>query len=195
MTTLPKILTALFLYMTEEQVKEQLSQHFIGAIASFKNVKIVKPYDDNGVDILLKKVKKIKFQSKIRYIDSGDILAIQLKATTHNSVEQTSNTIKFDLPIKNYNDLIFRREEWNQRKTGNVPLILIVVILPIDSTKWLEIDNQKEFIKLGGKAFWFYPDLTLDYSRNQYSKRIEIPIEQEINLDFFSDIFNLFKIY
>lgn len=181
--------------MTEEQVKEQLSQHFIGAIASFKNVKVVKPYADNGVDILLKKVKKIRFQSKIRHIDSGDILAIQLKATTYNSVEQTSNTIKFDLPIKNYNDLIFRREEWAHRKTGNVPLLLIVVILPIDSTKWLEINSQKEFLKLGGKAFWFYPDLALDYSKNRYAKRIDIPIQQAVNLDFFSDIFNLFKIY
>jgi len=181
--------------MTEEQVKEQLSQHFIGAIASYQNVKVVKPYDDNGVDILLKKVKKIRFQSKIRHIDSGDIIAIQLKATTHNSVQQTSEIIKFDLPIKNYNDLIFRREEWSQRKTGNVPLILILVILPVDSSKWLEIDNQKEFIKLGGKALWFYPNLELNYSKNQYTQRIDMPIHQEINLDFFADIFNLFKIY
>ena len=39
--------------MTEEQIKEQLSQHFLGAIASYKSVKVVKPYDDNGVDVLL----------------------------------------------------------------------------------------------------------------------------------------------
>ncbi|MFK7982578.1 MAG: DUF4365 domain-containing protein [Saprospiraceae bacterium] len=178
--------------MKEEQIKEQLSLHFIGAIASFKNIKVVKPFEDNGVDLLLKKVKVISFKEKIRYLDSGDIIAVQVKSTTKKGIIESENKIKFDLSVKNYNDLIFRKIELALKKVGNVPLILILVVLPINVSKWLEVNQKEDFIKLGGKAYWYYPTKNHEYSKNEYSQRIEIPKENEVDLDFFSNIFNLF---
>ena len=92
--------------MKEEQIKEQLSFHFIGAIASFKNIKVIRPFEDNGVDLLFKKVKLVSFNENIRYLDSGDIIVAQIKSTTANGIIETASTIRYDLPIKNYNRLV-----------------------------------------------------------------------------------------
>jgi len=142
---------------------------------------------------LFKKVKLVSFNNKIRYLDSGDLIAVQVKSTTKNGIVETESTIKFDLPVKNYNDLIFRKIEMNLRKIGNVPLLLLLVVFPIENEKWLTINDKEEFVKLGGKAYWYYPDESYQYSENKYSQRIEIPNENRVDLDFFANIFNLLK--
>ena len=67
--------------MTEEQIKEQLSNRFIGILAANKGFAIDKPELDLGVDYLLKKTTtytnpqgKTRFTYDSRYID------LQLKA-------------------------------------------------------------------------------------------------------------------
>ena len=54
------------------------------------------------------------------------------------------SVLKFDLQVKNYNDLIFRKIEMNIRKIGSVPLILLLVVFPIENEKWLTIKSKED---------------------------------------------------
>ncbi|GEM_PF-3346955 len=53
---------------------------------------------------------------------------------TSEHLIETTDKIKYELKGKNYNDLVFRIKE-----EGYIPLILILVILPSDPDKWLQV--------------------------------------------------------
>lgn len=178
--------------MTEEKIKEELSRHFIGVLASKMGVKIVTPLNDYGVDFTFKQVKKYKIHNKIRYVDSGRILGVQLKCTTESNVKKGEISFKFDLPVTNYNDLIDRYIARTETLNAYVPLVLIVVILTNDEKDWIKLYKDKGQVILKGKGYWFYPSLDMDISLNQQTKRIEVPFSNQIDLDFFQKMFNLF---
>lgn len=177
--------------MTEEQIKAHLSEHYVGAIAGGAGFKVIKPFEDHGVDLLVKRVKQVVYEGRIRWIDSSDMVALQLKSTTWKGVERRQEHIHYDLSVKNYNDLIFRKRELEGTNGGNIPLILILLILPQQRENWLKIDSTQEFLQLGGTALWYYPEQVELYSSNRSTKRIRIPQEQIVDLNFFEKMFNL----
>ncbi|MCB0629510.1 MAG: DUF4365 domain-containing protein [Saprospiraceae bacterium] len=177
--------------MTEEQIKAHLSEHFVGAIAGGAGFKVIKPFEDHGVDLLVKRVKQVIFEGRIRWIDSSEMIALQLKSTTWKGVERRNGLIYYDLSVKNYNDLIFRKREMEGTNGGNIPLILVLLILPEKREEWLKIDAEKSFLQMGGTALWFYPSQVELYSSNRSTKRIIIPQDQTVDLNFFEEMFNL----
>jgi hypothetical protein len=171
--------------MTIEQIKEQLSNRFIGILATNKGFVIDKGEIDLGIDYTLKKTYqyttpagKSRWNYDSRYID------IQLKATTDNSIVNDVNSIKYDLEVKSYNDLIERQTN------GVAPLILILFILPIDQNTWVEVDVNE--IKLKKHAYWYIPPIGAAQTANEHRIRIEIPKGNILGIDCFNELHQQF---
>jgi len=154
--------------MTIEQIKEQLSNRFVGILATNKGFVIDKPELDLGVDYQLKKTFTYKPPNgNTRYSVDSRYIDIQLKATTENTIIDEKDFIKYDLEAKSYNDLIYRQQN------GIAPLILILFVLPSTQAEWVEIDDLE--LKLRRNAYWYIPPDSSDFTENEYRIRITIP--------------------
>ena len=97
--------------MTEDQKKEAISREFLRILAHGHGFKVIEPGPDHGVDMIVYPVmKRIEPSGKTRYLDSPFKLDFQLKATTTTGIVDADDDVKFDLEVKNYNDLIHRRD-------------------------------------------------------------------------------------
>jgi hypothetical protein len=171
--------------MTIEQIKEQLSNRFIGILAANKGFAIDKGDIDLGIDYTLKKsYSYVNPNGKTRWNFDGRYIDIQLKATTDNSITVDPNFIKYDLEAKSYNDLIERQVN------GVAPLILILFVLPVDQNTWVEIDLDE--IKLKKHAYWFIPPAGSVKTANDYTFRINIPRENILGIDCFNELHHQF---
>ena len=167
--------------MTIEQIKEQLSNNFIGILAANKGFTLDKPSSDFGVDYQLKKaVPYINPKGETRYLTDGNYLDIQLKSTTEDNITYTTNSIKYVLEAKNYNDLIERKSN------GFAPLILILFILPTDVATWVNMDASE--IKLRRNAFWYYPPDGAVQTENGRTITIEIDKSNLLDADCFNNL-------
>lgn len=167
--------------MTIEQIKEQLSNRFVGILAANRGFAIDKPEIDLGIDYQLKKIfnytlpnGKNRLSVDSRYID------IQLKATTENTIVEEQDSIKYDLEAKTYNDLIHRL------KNGIAPLILILFVLPSDQNDWVDIDETE--LKIRRNAYWYIPTDNSDFTENEYRIRVTIPKTNRLGIDCFNDL-------
>ena len=115
-----------------------------------------------------------------------------MKTTTTKQVKTSGLAISYNLEVKNYNDLIFRKHEWiGKNKTGN-PLILILHVLPEKPKEWLKIDFEKQFYQLNGLFYWFVPDNNDRFTENKSKNVIKIPTTNRVDLNFFPSIFQSF---
>lgn len=112
------------------------------------------------------------------------MIDIQLKSTTASKVTITNGEIGYKLEEKTYNKLILRRDK------GNVPLILILFILPEEREDWVKVKSDE--LLLRKHAFWFYPDSSATFTGNKSSITIKIPQAQQLDIDFFPDILTHF---
>lgn len=171
--------------MTEEQKKEQLSNRFIGILAAYKGFAIDKPDLDLGVDYQLKKTTTFRTPlGGTRYTYDSRYIDLQLKATTESSIVDELNSIKYDLEVKSFNDLVERQIN------GTAPLVLILFVLPHDSNLWVDIDHSE--IKLRKHAFWFVPPVGSQPTYNKQSIRIEIPKINMLGIDCFNNLHQKF---
>lgn len=172
--------------MTEELIKEELSNSFINILASNKGFGLTKDGVDFGVDFCLKKyVTRIDGNGKKRINNTGQYIDIQLKATTENSISFVNSELVYDLEVKNYNDLINRKIDKNY-----TPLILILFVLPNERNEWVKISDDD--ISLKKHAYWFHPDNESVESSNTTKQRIKIPEENKLGLDCFNILHNKF---
>lgn len=178
--------------MTIEQIKELLSTHYLGTLASIKGFRVDRPFMDYGVDIVLERIATFTYNGKTRYFGSGQTVDVQLKCTTELGVERSPEYVKYDLSVKNYNDLVTRFELREEEKRSYIPLLLMVFVLPKEKEDWLELREDGSLIHRG-ELFWFYPDTSFEISENKSTKRIQIPINQKVNLTFFDELFNLLR--
>ena len=167
--------------MTSHQIKEQLSNRFVGILAVNKGFIVDKSEIDIGIDYQLKKTftytppnGKTRYSVDSRYID------IQLKATTENSIINEQDHIKYDLESKSYNDLIHRQQN------GVAPLILILFVLPHDENHWVEIDETE--LKLRRNAYWFIPPANSQFTSNDSRIRITIPKTNRLGINCFNEL-------
>ena len=171
--------------MTIEQQKEHLSNGFLGILAARRSFTLDKPALDLGVDYQLKKTYSyVKPDGKLRYTYDSRYIDLQLKATTENEVLYDINGIKYDLEVKNYNDLIERQTN------GQAPLVLILFILPDDQNEWVLINPGE--IKLRRNAFWYQPPAGSVPSANSATVRITIPKGNLIDSNICVTLHNLF---
>jgi len=168
--------------MTEELMKEQLSRTFVEAIARRNGYIIGRGEIDMGVDLTIQEIDYEVLNGKRMYFTEGKGIDIQLKATTTKNAFVKDGIIKYDLEVKNYNSIIRR---FNFRKVTNKgnPLILILFVLSKDSRRWLVV--TKKYVKLRKKAFWYCINNVEPISTNKRTVRIEIPIDNQIDLTTF----------
>ncbi len=176
--------------MTDEHIKEQLSKHFIGIMAAFKGIDVAKPERDYGVDLRLEKIHTYQMMGKTRYSSAGKAVDVQLKATSQKKTSGKREGLVFDLEVENFNDLVQRRKDLTSTVGGHTPLVLIVLVMQKNKKEWVKKEDGE--LTLRGKAFWFYPSLEIEMSKRKNTKRIFIPLENEVNLPFFDFVFNLF---
>jgi len=170
--------------MTEEQQKEMLSKEYIRILAYGHGFKVLEPSPDNGVDMLLYPVTIVETpQGRLRYLDSPHKLELQLKATTPMSIIDDADNIKYDLDVKNYNDLVHRR-------TDLIPLHLVLVVLREAPPGCLEWSIEK--LALLGCAYWYLPDENAEISPNDRTVRITIPKSNHLTLGFVRERFEEF---
>lgn len=164
-------------HMTEQQIKEKLSKSYLDLLIHNGGHKQMKPEDDHGVDLYIMRVQKIIRASGIRYLDSTDFIAVQLKCTCVASIEEDEDWIKYDLEVKSYNDLVDR-----VRNNATVPLFLVLMVLPDETERWVEVRDEE--IALAKCAYWYRPESTTLYTDNGSRKRIYIPKTNKLDGDF-----------
>lgn len=182
--------------MTEEQIKEQISIYYMSLLLSVAGHKVITPKLDHGVDLIACQTKRVQIGGVTRIIDAGKAVEMQLKCTTTNSItcfsdKKAGPCIKYDLSVKNFNDLIIRMQ------SNATPLILVLVILTAQKREWLDLENQEDWINFGlnirAKAYWYKPTKNRDFSKNANSQRIIIPEVQKVDFAFCKNVFNIFE--
>lgn len=168
--------------LPEEAKKEQISQFLIYWMTAVAGIKVSEDNLDHGVDFTLKEVKRFIYKEKVRFMNSGKAVDVQLKCTTEKSITTKDGKVLFDLPVKNYNDMVLRRQE---REV--LPLILIVVILPEKPDLWYE--SSFERLTIQAKRLWFMPPMGAKPSANKQKVRVKIPTENQVSPQFFESIF------
>jgi uncharacterized protein DUF4365 len=169
--------------MTENDIKELLSKNFVRTIANRYGYKIGSIELDHGVDLsVIEVAKRTTNEGSVRYFDSGKSVELQLKSTTESSVTYLGDSIKYALKAKNYNDLIFRRNEV-------LPLFLILFILPDDANSWVVCEET--MLKIEKHAYWYIPEQTDGQTENTGTITIEVPKSNLLNESALKEIFRI----
>lgn len=171
--------------LKDEQRKSLLSEYLLALMASVAGFKVSRDNLDHGIDLSILSVRPYHLNGKIRYMNSGKAIDIQVKCTNENAISRTEQVIKYDLEVKNFNDLIIRRIE-----NEVTPLILVIMVLPANIDKWISETDSKYTINI--QKYWYYPDMDMDLSLNQRTIRLEIPIENKLNERIIPELFNSF---
>jgi len=171
--------------MTVNLVMEELSKDYIMALAhrfgyfNFSG-------RDFGVDLHLR--RSLVDAATNRHYDDGSGIDVQLKSVMEKYIKRTNTHIKYNLSVKNYNDMVRRMGRLN----GAIPLILIVFIFPDNRDEWLDVDSEK--LTLRKCAYWYTLNKNAKLTTNKNSVLIDIPHENRIELGFFPELFkNLFN--
>ena len=175
--------------MTESQYKEKISAYYFSILTTKAGYLVSKPSDDFGVDLSVKHMDEIKFDWGTRFVDSGLAVDIQLKCTTSKSVAFQAESLRFDLPVKNYNDLVYRAELRKISKGTHIPLVVVLVILPPLPAEWVFLPESLDQITLSGRAFWFKIQPHARPSRNKFFQRITIPLANQLTPETFALFF------
>lgn len=168
--------------MTGDQIKEAISKGFVRILAEGRGFKVLECPVDHGVDLMLCPVTKRvdPTSGKVRYLDSQFKLDLQLKATTTNGIVDAGDDIKYDLEVKNYNDLIYRRNDY-------LPLHLVVVVLNSDPPACISLNDEE--LAIAGSAYWYVPDDEAEATDNKTTVRITIPKANRLGMTFVRDRF------
>jgi hypothetical protein len=173
--------------MTENDIKEQLSNNYIKIIAANKGYMLDKPGNDYGADFMVSRTTTYIHNGSTRYLKDNKYIDIQLKATTENgiTIDAASGTIKYTLEVKNFNDLVVRKN------TNNLtPLVLILYILPVDKNHWVDMNNNE--ILLRKNAYWYVPPDGTAFSNNVATVTITIPQTNVLDINCFDTFYQNF---
>lgn len=168
--------------LTEEHVKEMLSRSYVQAIVSACGFNMSRYENDYGMDgtISIVKFRKDKHTKGVRKVESGYKLDFQLKASIN--VEIDEENIKYDLEVKNYNDLV--------DEDIGTPRVLIVYQLPRNKEEWIKVGTSG--MELKGPAWWCTLSGEAE-SDNEQKKRIAIPRKQQFNMENLKELMGKVK--
>jgi hypothetical protein len=154
--------------ITSQHIEEGLSRAYVQATAARAGVNIGNTYLDYGIDGTF---CRIQVRGKRRF-DSGFKIDYQLKASTNWKLED--DHIVYDLEAKTYNDIVNRSEEGRA-----VPLILILLCLPKNSSEWLM--SSEDHLLMRKCCYW--TTLNGTQTTNVGTIRIRIPRGQLLTPD------------
>ncbi len=164
----------------------------MGLLATKAGCLCMEPTVDFGVDLYIRRISKYYADAKqTRYLMNARSFDVQLKCTTESGVTRKAGICKYDLPVKNFNDLIFRRDDFSNPVGHPIPLVLMLVILPDKVENCLSFSDEFDKASLSAKAYWYFPSDDLQLSLKKSSQRIEISTNHQLKLDFFENITKL----
>lgn len=167
--------------MTEEQIKEQLSRSFIHLVASRAGLACGRPEHDSGVDLVIRRFKATpNGTGGTRYRDAGQSLDVQLKCTCASSIYPYEGGFRYDLPVKNYNDMVDRQLE------PAAPLVVALLVLPDDADSWVSV--TPDGLMLRRSAYWYAPPPGAAPTTNRGTIRVDIPDTNVIDLGYLGDL-------
>lgn len=167
---------------------EELSKNYLLTIASGSGYLYSTISHDFGTDLTIRKANRSSTRKRI--LTSGKCVDIQVKAVGEQYIigldDPKLNVVKYDLEVKNYNDLIERANE-----SGPLtPLYLCVFIIPSDKKDWYTITPTELTIRKC--AYWYSVPVGMSFSKNKKRVRIEIPKENIVCHEFYNKIFSSF---
>ena len=139
---------------------EDLSRAMVQAVSAVAGVCYTEPRKDRiSRDILFEDIDHGR-------LTDFPIIGAQLKATTQIELLPSDSDFLFPLPLKNYNDL---------RVTAQVPVILIVALLPKRPAEWMAMTQEQMVLRrcLYWRSLAGEPD-----TANTTSVSVRIPINQ-----------------
>lgn len=166
--------------ITEEHIKESISRKFVELLAANSGFNTSCHTFDYGMDLSLTEVGVRNSENSTRFFNTGKQIDIQIKATTQASITQKDTYLIFELPAKNYNDLV-------DRSKSKTPLLLVVFILPEDRTEWVNVSEDCLTIKKC--AYWFLPSADDQLTENKSTKSICISTNNVFTNDTISQLF------
>lgn len=173
--------------MTDNQIKECLSEGFLRIILAQNKFKVYDSKYDHGVDLTVGPLDKIPLpKGKIMYQDSDRRLDIQLKCTTVKDAKLKNGFINYRLRNKNYIALKSKVD------SPYIKMILVLLVLPEDKNTWINVvENEMLFKK---HCYWYIPTNSIIESTNKLKGKdtpilITIPKDNHL-LEDFESIFN-----
>lgn len=152
--------------LTENHIKEGLSRAFIMAVAHRAGLNCTLREFDYGIDGSFRDVKIVGN----RRIESGFSIDFQAKASESCTVE--TDAVVYDLEAKSHRDLV--------DASVGCPRILIVLALPTDKTKWLEVGSDALMLR---QSAWWLSLRGMPATTNEQKKRVRIPRPQVFDVE------------
>ncbi|HEX6807946.1 MAG TPA: DUF4365 domain-containing protein [Gemmatimonadaceae bacterium] len=163
--------------LPENHLKELLSRGFLRLVASHAGFIAGTDELDFGTDITLSHVSAVaEAGDRIRYAKTGFAIEVQLKATCERQIEVVDGSLKYNLRSSNYNDLV-------RRASGQIPLVLVLFVLPDDPASWLGIADSELTLRRCG--YIWRPAAGAEAVENIASKRISIPLTNRLDTSSF----------
>lgn len=164
--------------MTEEIIKEELSNNFISALACCNGYMLSPKKHDYGVDFELGATSiRTEPSGGTRRFMNTERIDIQMKSTTFKNVVVHPDYINYPFEAKNYNDLIYV----NNIDKGRIPRILVLFILPMEREKWVEVDAESLILR--HSAYWYKPGADERETSNSSTIQVKIPKAQRFAVD------------
>ncbi|MFA4836334.1 MAG: DUF4365 domain-containing protein [Dehalococcoidia bacterium] len=161
--------------------KNRISEGCFYAIGSYAGYELVKIPQDNDYGVDFQLMRQIKRNGRIH--SENSILDFQLKCTKNWT--DKGSYIVYNLKSKNYNDIISRN------KDGSTVLILVVMCLPENSDKWMDISSEE--ILFRKNMYWFYTNSKELLESEDSTKRIHIPKSNQLDKQTFHQLVNQFS--
>lgn len=129
----------------------------VAAVAGFSVQEADRVMDNAGIDLAITSPK----EGEVGFFPRCDA---QVKCSW--VIQETQNSIKYPLPVKNYNVLR------NEKALPTAPVILIVVLVPREVKDWINISEEKIIMKKCG----YWASLKgMPPTQNQTNVTVELP--------------------
>ncbi len=157
-----------------QTIEELLSVAYVNAVVARAGATCDIVGKDFGIDMSVRRVDSFNGQK----MDMGVAFECQLKASI-NWI-QKENHIAYDLDADTYKKLIYRHEN------STIPCFLIVMCLPRNENKWLEI--TEDYLTL--RNCCYYRQIEGKQTKNKSTIRIKIPREQLLTPEAVKSLIN-----
>jgi hypothetical protein len=158
------------------QIQRKISEAYIRAIVAKAGYDITVPGEfDSGEDFeiipVVQKENRGKLGKRLKP------LLIQLKSSYDYETDKENNCIKYDLEVKNYNQLI--------ESDRYIPFILVLYCMPKTYDEWLSVSAEGTMLKYCGYWTWLSGE---PMSNSSSTHRIFIPQERIFNEESLKEI-------
>jgi hypothetical protein len=156
-------------YLTANDSKESLSFAYLSLLAGINRLSIEKPMKDKGVDA--------RILAQIQ--DSQIQIGVQLKSTTIKNCQFEDEILIYLLDNGNYVQLIASKQQ--------VPLILVLLVLPEDVNTWLMF--EPDALILRSTMYWVC--LAEEPASTKSKIPVKIPIQNQLTVHSLTQIMNV----